>query len=102
MTDKKDKTEQVKPEAIKAKAKHRKLSKEELAALKCTAPQGKRELAPGKSFCVGAKSFKPAIFSVQPDKAGNEELKRDRVKSCYVPDALLKGIKPKDGVFLAK
>lgn len=90
------------PEQVKAIAKHRKLNADELKALKSTAPTGSRELAPGKSFCIGSKAFKSAIFSIQPDKEGKEELKRDRVKKCYVPDTLVKGLKLKDGLFLSK
>lgn len=86
--------------AVKTTLKHRELTAEELKALKTTAPTGYRELAPGKKLAIGPHLFTAAKFSMQKNRAGEEELVREG-KKCFVKESLIAGIALKDGTFLS-
>lgn len=87
----------VKPGPV---AKHRELTADELKNLKSVAPAGSKELAPGKSFCIGPHVFKSALFSMVKGKDEKETLLRERTKKSCVPEKYLAGINFKPGTFL--
>ena len=67
--------------------------------IKSEAPEGFRELKPGKQVCFGTRTFSAARF--YREKVGDSvEIKREKQKNRFVPETVIKMLKLKDNLFL--
>lgn len=89
MTKKSEETkEDIKSEHVKSDAEGAQI------VIKSEAPEGFRELKPGKSVCFGTRIFK----SDRIIKVG-DEMKRTKLKNRFVPETVIKQFKLPDNIF---